>query len=298
MPGTVESLAGPLQERQCMARLWARIASLALAALLVLAVGGVVRAHARTVGEIIDDARITAEVMAKLTAESPSNFLKIDVKSESGIVTLGGTVDSAEKRSRAAQIASAVSGVKGLVNEIRVAGAAAPPTSPSDTAASSSLGTPTVEATGTVASVDAASGTITLADGRVLRANDRTSVYQPTTVQALKPGDRVLVRGATPATVRAPEIRMGTVARVDAGRQQLVLTDGGIVRAPASATVHRGAEPITLAQIEPGAELVIQPAPVPSASPGTTASRPAPETAAALDAADVNVVWTPSASRR
>ena len=85
---------------------------------------------------------------------------------------------------------------------------------------------------------------------------------------------------------------------MDAGRQQLVLTDGGIVRVPASATVHRGAEPITLAQIEPGAELVIQPAPVPSASPGTTASRPAPETAAALDAADVNVVWTPSASRR
>src|SRR6184192_2185474 len=61
-----------------MARVWARIASLALAALLALAIGGVVRAHARTVGEIIDDARITAEVMTRLTAESPSNFVKID----------------------------------------------------------------------------------------------------------------------------------------------------------------------------------------------------------------------------
>ena len=71
-----------------MARVWARIASLALAALLALAIGGVVRAHARTVGEIIDDARITAEVMTRLTAESPSNFVKIDVKSESGVVTL------------------------------------------------------------------------------------------------------------------------------------------------------------------------------------------------------------------
>jgi hypothetical protein len=77
-----------------------------------------------------------------------------------------------------------------------------------------------------------------------------------------------------------------------------VLTDGGLVRVPASANVHRGAEHITLAQIEPGAELVIQLAPVPSASPRTTAPRPAPETAAALDAADVNVVWTPSASGR
>src|SRR5947207_2929052 len=107
-----------------MARVWARIASLALAALLALAIGSVVRAHARTLGEIIDDARITAEVMTRLTAESPSNFVKIDVKSESGVVTLSGTVDSVEKRSRAAQITGAVSGVKGLVNNIQVAGAA------------------------------------------------------------------------------------------------------------------------------------------------------------------------------
>jgi hypothetical protein len=70
------------------------------------------------------------------------------------------------------------------------------------------------------------------------------------------------------------------------------------VRVPASANVHRGAEHIILTQIEPGAELVIQLAPAPSASPGTTASRPAPDTVAALDAADVNVVWTPSASSR
>jgi hyperosmotically inducible protein len=277
-----------------MLRLWARIASLALAALVALAVGGVISAHARTVGEFIDDARIAAEVTTKLTAESPSNFLKIDVKTENGIVTLDGTVDSYEKRARAAQIAGAVSGVKGLVNNIQVAGAASPPGG----ASSSSVGTSTVDATGTVASVDASSGMITLSDGRVLRANDRTVVYQPTTVQALKPGDRVLVRGATPATVRVPESRMGSVSRVDTARQQLVLTDGSVVRVPPSASVHRGAERLTFAQIEPGAELVILLAPVPSASPGATASRSAPETAAALDAIDVSVVWTPSAASR
>ena len=280
-----------------MARVWARIASLALAALLALAIGGVVRAHARTVGEIIDDARITAEVMTRLTAESPSNFVKIDVKSESGVVTLSGTVDSLEKRSRAAQITGAVSGVKGLVNNIQVAGVAPAP----DTASSSSsVGGAAIDATGTVASVDASSGTITLSDGRVLRANDRTAVYQPTTVQALKPGDRVLVRGAAPVTVRAPETRMGTVARVDAARQQLVLTDGTIVRVASSANVHRGSEHLTLAQLEPGAELVIQLAPTPSASPGTTttSTRRTPDTAAALDATDVNVVWSPSANSR
>jgi hypothetical protein len=91
---------------------------------------------------------------------------------------------------------------------------------------------------------------------------------------------------------------MGTVSRVDAAKRQLVLTDGSVVRVPSSASVHRGSEHLTLGQIEPGAEVVIQLAPVPSASPGTTASRPAPDTTAGLDATDVSVVWAPSAATR
>src|SRR3989442_3624370 len=166
-----------------MSRVWPRIVSIALAALLALAVG-VVSARARTVGEFIDDFRITTEVTTKLTAESPSNFLKIDVKTESGIVTLSGAVDSYEKRSKAAQIAGSVNGVKGLVNNIQVAGTAPPPSSPPGAGTSS---TSSVDATGTVASVDASSGTITLSDGRVLLATDRSVVYQPTTAQALSP---------------------------------------------------------------------------------------------------------------
>src|SRR3989441_11015371 len=163
-----------------MSGVWPRIVSLALAALVALAVVGVVSAHARTLGEFIDDARISAEITTRLTAESPSNFLKIDVKTESGIVTLSGTVDSYEKRSRAAQLAGGVNGVKGLVNNIQVAGTASPP-------GSGTSSTSSVDATGTVASVDASSGTITLSDGRVLRATDRSVVNQPTTVQALSP---------------------------------------------------------------------------------------------------------------
>src|SRR5438132_5233940 len=279
-----------------MSGVWARIASLTLAALLALAIGGVVSAHARTVGEFIDDTRISAEVTTRLAAEPPSNFLKIDVRTETGIVTPSGTVDSSENRPRPAQIAGAVNGRKGLVNNIQVAGAATPPSS--SATSSTSPATPSIDATGTVASVDPSSGTITLSDGRVLRATDRTAVYQPTTVQALKPGDHVLVRGATPATVRAPESRMGTVSRVDATRRQLVLTDGSVVRVASAASVHRGTERLTLGQIEPGAEVVIQLAPVPSASPGTAATPPAPEAAAALDATDVSVVWTPSAPAR
>ena len=107
----------------------------------------------------------------------------------------------------------------------------------------------------------------------------------------------MLVRGAMPATVRAPESRMGTVSRVDAAKRQLVLTGGSVVRVPCSASVHRGSEHVTLGQIEPGAEVVILLAPVPSASPGTTASRPA-DTTVGLDATDVSIVWTPSAATR
>jgi BON domain len=292
--------------------LWPRIVSLALAALVALAVGGVITAHARTVGEFIDDARIVAEATAKLAADSPKNFLKIDIKSEGGIVTLSGTVDSVDKRRRAEEVVSGINGVKGVVDNIQVAGAAVPP-SPTSAAA--------IDATGTVASVDASSGTITLKDGRVLRAGDRTSVYQPTSVKALKPGDQVLLRGATPMTVRAPETRMGTVAAVDSARQQLVLTDGTVVRVPTSANVHRGTERLGLSQVEPGAEVVIQLAPVPAATPVMTpplptptqtaptpttsspasstqapTSRPASAGVAVYDATDVSVVWTPSAA--
>jgi hypothetical protein len=78
--------------------------------------------QARTVGQLIDDATIVATVKAKLTADQLSNLTKIDVKADRGIVTLGGTVDSLERRARAAQIAGAVDGVKGIVNDIQVTG--------------------------------------------------------------------------------------------------------------------------------------------------------------------------------
>src|SRR5262249_50264042 len=128
-------------------------------------------------------------------------LLKINAKSESGIVTLSGTVDSADKRARAAQIASAVNGVKGLLNHLHVAGGGAP-TPPPANVPPSQVGTSAIDATGTIASVDSSTGTITLTDGRVFRAGDRTSVYQPTSVKALRPIDQVLVRGAIPVIVR------------------------------------------------------------------------------------------------
>ncbi len=262
-----------------------RRTSLAVAVLALILTAGVVvaAAQSRTVGQTIDDTVITTEIKAKLTADKLSNLTKVGVNTKQGVVTLSGTVDSVERRERAAQIAGSVKGVRGVVNVM-------PPAA--------------VDATGVVARVDPAGGTITLQDGRVLRATGGTMVWQPTTVQALRPGAQVLVRGAVPAGLErgvtaAPEWRMGTVRSVDSASSQILLTDNTVVRLAPSAYIHRGAERLVLEQIAPGSEVVIRPLPTPSTGSGEGSALPGQvATAPTLDAAEINVVWAPSAILR
>jgi hypothetical protein len=276
------------------------VAPILVAGLLVVG-GAAPAAAARTIGQIIDDATIVAQIKAKLAAEKLSNLTKIDVKSDSGVVTLGGTVDTLERRNKAGEIAAGVNGVKTVVNDIDVKGAPQATTVPPPPAPPASSSVP-LEATGTVASVDPAAGTITLQDGRVLRTTDRTVVWQPSSIGALKPGAQVLVRGGTPAGFQssAPSTgsdwRMGTVSRVDTSSRQLTLNDGAIVRVTSATNIHRGADRLTLDQIEPGAEIVARPAPasggnVGSALPRETATPPT------FDASEVSVLWMPASSR-
>jgi len=254
----------------------------ALAVTVVLAAGaGVAVGQSRTVGQTIDDTVITTEIKAKLAADQLSNLTKIGVSTKNGVVTLSGTVDSLERQERAVQIAGSVKGVRGVVNSIQLAGTPAP-------GSTATAPAPVVDATGVVARVDPSTGTITLQDGRVLRTNPGTMIWQPTTVQALRPGTQVLVRGAAPigvdraATAPAPEWRMGTVRTVDSPTSQIVLTDNTVVRVAPSAYLHRDAERLALEQIAPGSEVVIRPL----------------ATSPTLDAAEINVVWAPSASLR
>jgi hypothetical protein len=248
----------------------------AVLAVLVLAPAVDAGAAERTIGQVIDDAAIVAEVKARLAAEKLSNLVRIDVKSQAGVVTLGGTVDSAERRARAAQIAAGVTGVKTVVNAIEVAGEAP-----------AGRRTVTTEATGTVVAVDPAAGTITFEDGRVLKTTGQTSVWQPSSLGALRPGSQVLVRGATlaaydpPVSAGARHWRMATVTRVDRTTGELVLSDGTTARVTPGTHLRRAGEGITLDQIEPGAEVVVH-----TTAPG------------ARDASDVTVVWTPTASAR
>ena len=257
--------------------------------LATMSVSGSVSGQARTVGQIIDDAALVASIKTKLTAEKFSNLMKIDVKSDNGVVTLSGTVDSLERRARAVQIASGVEGVKQVVDNLQVAEAAASPPAtapvPVDTTGPSIAG---IDATGTVARVDPATGTIALQDGRVLTATDRTVVWQSTSVQSLQPGTQVLVRGATPAGFEsgaAAAPRMGTVRSVDRSAGQFVLTDGTVVRVtPSTTIIRRGAERVSLDALEPGSEVVVKAPPAVGVS--------------AIDASEVDVVWAPTASAR
>lgn len=74
----------------------------------------------KTAGQNIDDASVTASVQGKLTADKLSNFSRIDVDTDRGIVTLNGVVRSAEEQSRAVEIAQQVEGVTKVNNNLQI----------------------------------------------------------------------------------------------------------------------------------------------------------------------------------
>jgi hyperosmotically inducible protein len=74
----------------------------------------------KSAGTNIDDATITATVKSKLVAEKASNLTRVDVDTNSGTVYLNGTVESAEQKTRAEQLAWQAKGVKSVVNNLQV----------------------------------------------------------------------------------------------------------------------------------------------------------------------------------
>src|SRR5438552_4621158 len=132
----------------------------ALILIVLIAAGAMaVSAQQRSVGQVIDDTTITTEVKAKLTADQLSNLTKIGVHTRDGIVTLTGDVDSLERKARAVQIASSVRGVRGVVDNVMVAGTPYVPQPALPDQASADV-------TGVISQVDPATGTSILQDGR------------------------------------------------------------------------------------------------------------------------------------
>jgi len=74
----------------------------------------------KSAGQNIDDATITASVKSKLVAEKAANLTRVDVDTNNGTVYLNGTVDSADQKTRAEQLAREAKGVKSVVNNLQV----------------------------------------------------------------------------------------------------------------------------------------------------------------------------------
>ncbi len=66
------------------------------------------------------DAELVSRVKAALSRDGSINVHRIDVASESGVVTLYGTADNADQRAKAGEIAAAVAGVKSVQNKLAI----------------------------------------------------------------------------------------------------------------------------------------------------------------------------------
>ena len=75
----------------------------------------------RSVGRVIDDKTITAEVKTKLVKDRAANLTRIGVTTVNGVVHLDGAVDQVNEKVRAEEFARQVDGVKNVVNNIQVA---------------------------------------------------------------------------------------------------------------------------------------------------------------------------------
>jgi osmotically-inducible protein OsmY len=95
-----------------------RVSVVCLALALAVTFGAC--SSARTPGEQVDDAAITAAVKAKLAADGDINPFNIDVDTNEGVVTLQGTVAKDEARSKAERLARETDGVQRVINLIKV----------------------------------------------------------------------------------------------------------------------------------------------------------------------------------
>jgi osmotically-inducible protein OsmY len=74
----------------------------------------------RTLGPYDGDARIEAEVKARLVAEQAANLTRLSVVSDGGTVYLSGTVTTPDQRSRAETLTRGIRGVHRVVNTLDV----------------------------------------------------------------------------------------------------------------------------------------------------------------------------------
>lgn len=94
--------------------------TLVVALAVLTALTGCQSLTGKTAGENIDDATITASVKSKLVADKPANLTRVDVDTNNRTVYLNGTVETAEQKAKAEQLAWQAKGVKNVVNNLQV----------------------------------------------------------------------------------------------------------------------------------------------------------------------------------
>ena len=73
-----------------------------------------------TIGELIDDASITAQVRASLMSHRSTSALKTKVQTTDGVVTLNGRAKNAAEKSLVTKLVTDIDGVKSVVNNMTV----------------------------------------------------------------------------------------------------------------------------------------------------------------------------------
>ncbi|HEY1607922.1 MAG TPA: BON domain-containing protein [Paraburkholderia sp.] len=85
------------------------------------AAGAMPTGASESMGQHVDDATITTKVKAELLGAKNVKSAHIHVKTRKGIVSLTGTVPTAEDRDNADQVVQNVAGVESVKNHLKVA---------------------------------------------------------------------------------------------------------------------------------------------------------------------------------
>jgi hypothetical protein len=177
---------------------------LAIAVAFIAVTSGCRSFTGRSAGEIFENKTLVGTVKTKLVKDRLQNLTWVDVDAKDGVVYLTGNAQTAAQKARATELAQETRGVTRVVNDIIVNNAAetsaratsassstrasttAPAASPATSSSRAAAGT----ISGEVAAVDHATGSITL---RMAGGSDLQLRLPPTSVQSVRPGDRLSV---------------------------------------------------------------------------------------------------------
>ena len=96
------------------------IAAMVASMTILTATGCAVERHQETVGAYVDDSAITTKVKSAILAEPGLKVSEINVETFKGVVQLSGFVSSRDDIKSAVKVASAVSGVKSVKNDMQL----------------------------------------------------------------------------------------------------------------------------------------------------------------------------------